>query len=240
MRILSIETSTEACSAALLIDGEVRERFEVAPSQHSQLILPMIDSLLNEAQLTLSQLDTVGFSCGPGSFTGLRIAAGVIQGIALGADLPVVRVSTLATLAQYAYEEKSERKVLAALDARMGEVYWGKFQFDAKGRLREVDSEIVCAPDQVTKPLAEEPEAACWFGVGPGWTAHSAKLLVGLNETASSINWQENILPRAQYVASLAMKSFVDGGAVSAEEAVPVYLRNNIARKKVVRHESTS
>jgi len=100
MKLLAVETSTEACSAALYIDGIVNERFELTPKEHTRLILPMIDSLMSDAGLKPQQLDALAFGCGPGSFTGVRIATGVIQGIAFGADLPVVPVSTLAAIAQ--------------------------------------------------------------------------------------------------------------------------------------------
>ncbi len=232
MKIISIETSTEACSAALHIDNEVIERFEIAPSKHSQLILPMIESLLNEAHITLSQLDVIAFGRGPGSFTGLRIAAGVIQGIALGADLPVAPVSTLATLAQYAYEEKRQVNILAALDARMSEVYWGIFQFDSKGELHRVDQEVVCPPVLITKPnseLATKP----WFGVGPGWTTYSPELQSTLE--GIKVDWEINVFPRARYVATLARQALLRGNVVAPQQAIPVYLRDNIAKKKAAK-----
>ena len=111
MKLLAVETSTEACSAALYIDGIVNERFELAPKEHTKLILPMIDSLMSDAGLKPQQLDALAFSCGPGSFTGVRIATGVIQGIALGADLPVVPVSTLAAIAQDFFDNPVRRNI---------------------------------------------------------------------------------------------------------------------------------
>ena len=113
MKVLAVETSTDACSAALFIDGIVTERFELTPKEHTRLILPMIDNLMSEAGLRPQQLDALAFSCGPGSFTGVRIATGVIQGIALGADLPVVPVSTLAAIAldffdSYSTEQRAQ------------------------------------------------------------------------------------------------------------------------------------
>lgn len=233
MKIISIETSTEACSAALHIDDEVIERFEIAPSKHSQLILPMIESLLNEAHITLSQLDVIAFGCGPGSFTGLRIAAGVIQGIALGANLPVAPVSSLATLAQYAYEEKKQVNILAALDARMNEVYWGIFQFDSKGGLHKVDQEVVCPPELITKPNTELAIKS-WFGVGPGWTTYSAALQSTLE--GIKVDWEINVFPQARYVATLARQALLRGNVVAPEQAIPVYLRDNIAKKKAAKY----
>lgn len=119
MKLLALDTSTEACSAALFIDGEIRQRFEITPKAHTKLLLPMIESLLAEAELKLSQLDALAFGCGPGSFTGLRIATGVVQGLAFGADLPIVPVSTLAALAQNRLPELA----FVATDARIGEIF---------------------------------------------------------------------------------------------------------------------
>ncbi len=225
MKILSIDTSTEACSAALVADEEILERFEIAPSKHSGLILPMIDSLLNEAGFTVSQLDAIGFSCGPGSFTGLRIAAGVVQGIAIGADLPVIPVSTLAALAQYAFEEKNELNVLAALDARMNEVYWGIVRYDNQGQIIHAGKEVVCLPGQVAVPDEDE-----WFGVGPGWTRYADEMRTV--STNKQLSWEDNVYPHARYIASIAAKDFVKGKLVAPEQAVPVYLRDNVAKAK--------
>jgi len=228
MKILSIDTSTEACSAALVADEAILERFEIAPSKHSGLILPMIDSLLNEAGFTVSQLDAISFSCGPGSFTGLRIAAGVVQGIAVGADLPVIPVSTLAALAQYAFEEKNELNVLAALDARMNEVYWGIVRYDNQGQIIHAGKEVVCLPGQVTVPDEDE-----WFGVGPGWTRYADDFCnVCTDSTHKHLSWEENVYPHARYIASIAARDFAQGKLVAPEQAVPVYLRDNVAKAK--------
>ena len=151
LNILAIDTSTEACSAALLLGDEVRERFEIAPRRHSELILRMIDELFRESGLTLTSLAGLAFGRGPGSFTGVRIAAGVIQGLALGADLGVAPISTLAALAQGAHRQTGSRQVLSVIDARMGEVYWGIYELDASG--------IMCAtqPECVARPAARPP-----------------------------------------------------------------------------------
>ncbi len=133
MKLLAIETAAEACSAALLIDGEISLRYEVQPRKHSELIMSMLNSLLQEADLSPARLDGLAFGCGPGSFTGVRIAAGVAQGVALGADLPVVRVSTLAALAQGYFRQSGHTSVLPAFDARMQEVYWGCYRLQDSG-----------------------------------------------------------------------------------------------------------
>src|SRR3569833_3307602 len=133
MKLLAIDTATEACSAALYLDGAVNKRYVLAPREHALLILPMIDELLRDANLSPLELDAVAFGRGPGAFTGLRIAAGVAQGIAYGADLPVVPVSSLAALAQGCYRERGVTRVLATIDARIGEVYWGAYRLGSDG-----------------------------------------------------------------------------------------------------------
>jgi len=157
MKILALETATEACSAALNIDGEIRERFEIAPRGHSELILPMLESLLAEADIPLGQVDALAFGRGPGAFTGVRIGVGVAQGVAFGAELPVLPVSTLAALAQ----ATDAGQVLAALDARMDEVYWGRYRRDERGLMRLQGEECVAAPEAT--PLAQGED---WLGAG--------------------------------------------------------------------------
>ncbi|VFM95033.1 MAG: tRNA threonylcarbamoyladenosine biosynthesis protein TsaB [Candidatus Kentron sp. G] len=133
MKIFAIDTATDACSAALHLDGGCREIHELAPRRHAEILLPRIRTLLSEAALSLRDLDALAFGRGPGAFTGVRIATGVIQGLAFGADLPVVPVSSLHALAQGAWRERGEENILAAFDARMGEVYWGAYRLDATG-----------------------------------------------------------------------------------------------------------
>ncbi len=148
MKLLALDTSTEACSAALFIDGEIRQRFEITPKAHTKLLLPMIESLLAEAELKLSQLDALAFGCGPGSFTGLRIATGVVQGLAFGADLPVVPVSTLAALAQNRLPELA----FVATDAHIGEIFWGVYQRNADGFMELLGKEAVLPVEQIEFP----------------------------------------------------------------------------------------
>jgi tRNA threonylcarbamoyladenosine biosynthesis protein TsaB len=223
MKLLAIETATDACSAALWVDGVLTTRHEVAPREHTRLILPMMDALLAEAGLRLSDLDALAFGRGPGAFTGVRIAAAVIQGSAFAADLPVVPVSTLAALAQQGIDAGS-RRVLAALDARMDEVYWGAFQADDQGLAVPVGAEQVIAPDAV--PI---PEGEGWRGVGSGWAAYEDALRARLGECVSDID--PEALPAAAEVARLAVRDFNAGLAVPAEQALPVYLRDKVAEK---------
>ena len=127
-KILIIDTSTEACSAALSINGQVTSLFEIAPRIHTKLILPMIDQVLKQKNVTVNQLTAIAWGRGPGSFTGVRIGSGIMQGLALGSDKPVLPISTLAAMAQQAIEQANAEYVMAAIDARMGEVYWGLYQ----------------------------------------------------------------------------------------------------------------
>lgn len=221
MKILALETATEACSAALAIDDDIRERFEVSPRGHSQLILPMIEELLAEAQLVIGQVDAIAFGRGPGAFTGLRIAVGVTQGIAFAADLPVVPVSTLAALAQGC----QSNQVLAAIDARMDEVYWGAFQRDDSGLMVACGEEAVLPPSKVTPP-----EGIGWYGVGSGWDSYHSELAACCE--GHIIEWEREKLPHASDVAKLGLVSHRAGESLSADQALPVYLRDEVAWKK--------
>jgi len=222
MKILALETATEACSAALNIDGEIRERFEIAPRGHSELILPMLESLLAEADISLRQVDALAFGRGPGAFTGVRIGVGVAQGVALGADLPVVPISTLAALAQ----ASGAGRVLAAIDARMDEVYWGCYVRDENGRVALQGEECVVAPAD-TPPV----EGEGWLGAGSGWGVHGEVLH---QRHAGQVSTQDpRALPRAAAVSQLAVAAHAAGAAVSAEQALPVYLRDKVTWQKI-------
>jgi len=225
MKLLAIETAEDACSAALYLDGAITSRFEIAPRQHSKLILPMMDALLDEADVTLASLDGLAFGRGPGSFTGVRIAASVIQGAAFGADLPVAPVSTLAALAQGAIREHGAQRVLTALDARMGEVYWAAYRSDQQGVAQPVDKERVIKPGDA--PLAV---GTGWFGVGSGWRTYAAELTVCQGAAVESSLPELRI--HAYDVATLGSDILASGGGVAAKRAVPVYLRNEVAWKK--------
>ncbi|MCG7902362.1 MAG: tRNA (adenosine(37)-N6)-threonylcarbamoyltransferase complex dimerization subunit type 1 TsaB [Candidatus Thiodiazotropha weberae] len=225
MKLLAIETATEACSAALLIDDQIELRYEIKPRGHSELILSMMDELLGEAGLSANQLDAMAFGRGPGSFTGVRIATGVIQGAAFAADLPVVPVSTLAALAQRAYREKGEPNLLTAFDARMGELYWAGYRVDSNDIVRLVLDEQVANAQQVHLPLDEE-----WYGVGSGWSVYAPQLGERLGE--SLLGYKADLYCSARDVATLAAVDFESGLAVPAERALPVYLRNDVAHKK--------
>jgi tRNA threonylcarbamoyladenosine biosynthesis protein TsaB len=224
LRILAIETATEACSAALYIDGDVIQRYQLAPRQHVALILPFVDELFNEAGVNVNQLDAVAFGRGPGSFTGLRIAAGITQGIAFGADLPVIPVSTLAALAQGATRKIPAKKILAALDARMQEVYWGTFSLDGSGLMTLHGEEAVCAPGLVARP-----DGSDWQAAGDGWSSYREALLERLGfEPAACL---ASLKPQAADVAVLGAAKFIAGQTVPPEQAAPIYLRDQVAAK---------
>ncbi len=224
MKLLALETATDACSVALLIDGDIRQDFRMAPREHVHLILPMIDAILAAAELTPRQLDAVAFGRGPGSFTGLRIAAGITQGIAFGADLPVAPVSTLAALAQGCVREHNAASVLAALDARMQEVYWGCYKRNREGLVELVEQERVSVPAAVTLT-----DSGAWAGAGSGWAACENALFKASGHRLNGV--YPELYPQAREIAQLASNMVTAGQTVSAEFAQPVYLRDKVASK---------
>jgi len=228
LRILAIETATEACSVALLLGDEVRERFAIAPRRHAALVLPWAEALLAEAGLGTAQLDAIGFGRGPGSFTGLRIAAGMAQGMAFGAGEPLVPVSTLAALAQGAVREQGARQVLAALDARMQEVYWAAYRQGGDGLVEIVGEESVSAPAEVVVPDGEG-----WSGAGSGWASYAATLARRCGLSPGLIHAGQQ--PHAADVARLAAAALQRGEAVPAQQGIPVYLRDKVADKPPAR-----
>lgn len=217
MKLLAFETSTEACSVALWIDGGVRERFELAPRRHAELALPWADQLLAEAGIAKSQLDGIAVGRGPGAFTGVRLAIALGQGIALALDRPLVPVSTLAALA---FDGAGER-VLAAIDARMGEVYFAAFE-RRDGELRVRAPEMVIAP-----ALAPVPDGDGWIGVGTGFGAAQEALQTRLHGRLARVD--ATALPRAAAVARLGVAAFARGEALPPERVEPAYLRDNVA-----------
>lgn len=232
MRILSFDTSAEACSVALLIDDQSYERVETSPRQHAQMLLPFIQSLLNEHSLKLSDLNAIAFGCGPGSFTGLRIAAGVAQGLSYGSACPVLPVSNLRAMAFQASEHTTLNHILPAFDARMDEVYWGAFELKRSqdsGRLVAIEAlarEQVTPPEQVVCPLGSD-----WYGLGSGYAffdrfdADSKSRIKEFDETAR---------PMASDIVRLARLDLEQGSScVEAAQAKPVYIRDEVAWKKL-------
>lgn len=226
MRILALETATEACSVALYLDGEVLERHEVAPRRHAELVLPWIEALLAEAGLARSQLDAVACSRGPGAFTGVRLAVAMAQGLALGLDRPVVGVSTLDALARPAMREaasdEAEAGILAALDARMGEVYLARFTRDSSAAWQRAGEESVIAPEHVMVP-----GTGPLIGIGTGFAALDGALAERLGPRLVRID--AGALPHAADVAHLAAAALQRGEALAPEQLQPAYLRNKVA-----------
>ncbi|USD64525.1 tRNA (adenosine(37)-N6)-threonylcarbamoyltransferase complex dimerization subunit type 1 TsaB [Vibrio sp. SCSIO 43136] len=224
MKILALDTATENCSVALLIDGNLISRSQVAPRDHTKLVLPMVDEVLKEAGIRLQDLDALAFGRGPGSFTGVRIGIGIAQGLAFGADLPMIGVSTLEAMAQASYRQHGAEQVACAIDARMSEVYWGRFERQENGSWLATDEECVTPPQELVDNLAKD--AHTWRMAGTGWDAYPA-----LNELAIEREQGDVLYPQAQDMAFLAQ--FAMDSAVSAEEASPVYLRDKVAWKKL-------
>ena len=230
MKILALDTSTEACSAELLADGRVLARAEEAPRGHAELILPMVEGLLAEAGLTLRGLDALAFGRGPGSFTGVRLAASVVQGLAYGAGLGVVPVSTLRAVALQAFahpEGAAADHVLVCNDARMQETYWCAYRRGADGLPEALRDEAVGPPAGVARPTVAG--VARWIGAGRGFRAYpslGASLPSGVSPSAALVD----LLPQATAILELARPEVAAGRLRPAAEALPVYLRDDVAR----------
>jgi len=224
MKLLAVETATEACSAALYYDGAIIERHQIAPQQHTRLILPMIESILAEAGVPQKDLDALAFGCGPGSFTGVRIATGIIQGIGFGLDLPIVSVSTLAALAQDFFDQHDADTAFVAMDARMSEIFWGVYQRNPDNHAELFGKEVVTPAHLIEFP------ALNGSGVGSGWGVYADVL--GGCLTGQIGTCHPDYLPRAAAVAKLGVYGFNHGLAVTVDDALPSYLRNNVAKKE--------
>ena len=219
MKILAFDTSTEYCTAALLLDDALIFRDVHAGQTHSQLLLPMCQGLLAEAGISLRQLDGIAFGAGPGSFTGLRIACAVTQGLAFGAGLPVLGVSTLLALA----EASGATRVIACLDARMGEVYHAVYRREAGDWLTE-SAPLLCAPAQVPGV-----EGADWCGCGSGFQAYGEVLQAHYG--AALTGTRPALYPHAREIAALAAAGFAAGQGMAPELAAPLYIRDKVALK---------
>jgi tRNA threonylcarbamoyladenosine biosynthesis protein TsaB len=219
--LLALDTATEACSVALLHEGRVLSRYEVIPRLHAQRVLPMVRELLAEAGIALSALDVIAFGRGPGAFTGVRIAVGVVQGLAFALERPVLPISNLAVMAQRANREHGAAQVASAIDARMDELYWGCYRLDA-GEMRLTGVEAVLPPERAELPRGAAGE---WFGAGTGW-AFAARIPVTVAASDAGL------LPHAEDLLTLARGAWARGEALPVEQAQPVYLRDNVATPK--------
>ena len=223
-KLLALDTSTEACSVALQYGSELLTLDEVCPQQHSKRILPMVQQLLNQAGISLNQLDGIVFGRGPGSFTGVRIGVGVTQGLAFGADLPVYGVSTLAAMAQAAQRLHGATQVIAAIDARMAEVYIGRFALH-NGLMRAETEELALKP----AALSAFNLTGDVYAVGTGWQTYANELL----QQQAAIIAADILYPSAQDMLSLALPALQAGNFVAAEQAEPVYVRDEVTWQKL-------
>lgn len=222
--IIALDTATEACSVALLHQGQRRFMDELSPRGHTQRILPMVDTLLTQAGISLRQVDYLAFGRGPGSFTGVRVGVGIAQGLAMGANVPVVALSNLQIMAEQAYQTLGATEVVALIDARMNEVYFTQLTKTAEG-WQAIVPEQVCPPDSA---IAQVQQARQPTVVGTGWTAYPAFAAADLGLTVSEIT-----LPSAQYMLPLALEMVEKGQIQSALDIEPVYLRNEVTWQKL-------
>ena len=221
MNLLAIESSTEFLSLALQADAEMHVFHEHTGPAASQRILPEIQRLLTQARLTLTELDGIAYGMGPGAFTGVRVAVGVTQGLAFGADLPVVGVSSLQTVAQAAWLAPQAEKVLVCLDARMGEVYHAAF-IRQQNEWLEVSAPVVCKPHD-----APAVEGGDWLAAGSGWHIFADALSAQYAGSVREIH--ADLLPTAQAMLTLAQPQFTAEQTQSADQAAPLYVRNRVA-----------
>jgi tRNA threonylcarbamoyladenosine biosynthesis protein TsaB len=221
VKILAIDTATEACSAALWLDGKIHERFEIAGREHTQKLMPQVAGLMAECGVAFSQLDGIVCGHGPGSFAGVRIGVGYVKGLALALDKPVLGVSSLAMLALRAAREHQATQVLAAIDARMNEVYFGAYEIMG-------DQLRALAPETVGAAAALAPASpGRWLATGTGWGTYEAILRQSLN--AEIIQVLPDALPHAEDALRLALPEFEAGRGINADALTPVYLRNKVA-----------
>ena len=220
--LLALDSSTHSCSVALTVDGQLFNRIVTEPREHARRLLPMVDEILVESGIQLADVDALCFTRGPGSFTGLRIGFGVVQGLAFGAGLPVIGVSTLEVLARKAaaLDGLTSGTVMPVLDARMGEVYWGLYQIDGKDDCIAVITDKVCSPDAVA------------FGnnIPPNLLAGEGVSLLG--EAFSGIDRDPTISPDAVYTLEAAKALYLRGGAHAVETVSLSYIRNEVTWKK--------
>lgn len=241
LTLLALDTSTEACSVALLYNGEKTYLNELAQRTHAKRILPMVDEILTDSGLKLNQLDALAFGRGPGSFTGVRVGVAIAQGLALGTDLPVIPISNLTAMAQAAFELYQAENVAAAIDARMNEVYFSQLVREKKctdfGQFfvwKNLIPEQVCSPEKALVQLANSTAlniaTSTALRVGTGWNAYAQFATKGL--TGSDIE-----LPDARYMLELARVEWLQQKTISALEIEPIYLRNEVTWKKLAGRE---
>ena len=219
MKILAIDTASEYCSATVWLDGIALHRLVHAGQTHSQTLLPQCRELLQEAGVQLRELDGIAYGMGPGSFTGLRIACAVAQGLGFAAELPVIGINSLQALALASGQDR----VIACIDARMGEVYHAVYQRQHANWI-EINAPIVCKP--AAAPLLNGVD---WCGCGTGFGSYGEILTARYGLTMDDV--QPDLLPSSRHIAELAVPQFAAGLAVAPEFAAPLYIRNHVALK---------
>jgi tRNA threonylcarbamoyladenosine biosynthesis protein TsaB len=230
LKLLALDTSTEACSVALQLGAEILSLDEVCPQQHSKRVLPMVQQLLSQAGIGLKDLDGIVFGRGPGSFTGVRIGVGVAQGLAFGAGLPLYGVSTLAAMAQAAQRLHGATKVVAAIDARMAEVYLGCYQLSEKGLMLLQGEEIARKPaGLLATDLPSGWGAADIFAVGTGFQTYPDALTAWQPAQISP----QILFPSARDMLTLSLDAYATGLFVSPELAEPSYVRDEVTWQKL-------
>lgn len=234
-KLLAIDSSTEACSVALSVDGVISTQYKVAPRKHAELLLPMVNATLTQANISLSELDAIACCVGPGAFTGLRIAISMAQSLAYAVDKPCISISSLELLAAAAFKNNHKKLCLAAIDARMNEVYFGAFEQDSQDLPVSISPEVVISPLEIeldsqflmAADLASYSKELFTFA-GSGWEAY---------DFGSSLNKIKqiplnNVYPNAEFMISLAERAFAQDEIMNASRMRPSYLRNNVAKKK--------
>ncbi len=224
--VLALDTSTEACSAAVLTPNDSYVEYAVCPREHNKRILDMAQRVLNQAGVTLADVDVIAYGKGPGSFTGVRIATGIVQGIAFGADKPVVGVSSLAAMAHALFRLDGTESVISAIDARMNEIYLGIYQTHKLGHSEALFPEQVCAPENA---LSMVDTANNWQAVGTGWQTYQTILSEQVNAQIST----EIEFPNALDIAYLGLTEYLAGNATSADLACPSYVRDQVTWQKL-------
>lgn len=236
--IIAIETATEACSAALLVETNGKrslyKRFQLAPREHTKLILPMLDEVLAEADLKLADVDAIAFGRGPGAFTGLRIATGIAQGLALSVDKPTIPVSSLHAMALAALKNVDSsvadtQSIIVAIDARMGEVYWAEYKVDSE-KVELVGEEQLSKPEVMFEQTELLTKSNTVIVIGSGWDEYIDRSKETSLNASSLVHIPEKF-PDAVEISELGLLSFEAGETYSLEDAQPVYLRNNVAEK---------
>ena len=224
MNILALDSCTEMCSTALLHDGKRYEQSELTQRGHSDLVLGMMDGLFEQSASTISDVDVLAFGRGPGSFTGVRVGVSVAQGIAFARDIPVVAISSLAAVAQKAANEIGAEYIAVAMDARMGEIYCAHYHYDGHV-VNFLNQERVCAPDE----FLPFNQVEC-VGVGSAWRVYETALKANFGDKVVRV--EADYFPEACHVIRLAEIEILAGKLVSVDQALPVYLRDNVAKKK--------